>query len=79
MLIKTNQDLIELINKALVKDETITIETEKGKAIIISEEKYNSMVETLYLVSQPGLVESIKQAEKEDINSMKIYDSKEPW
>lgn len=79
MHIKNNKDLIELINKALEKDEAVTIKTDKGKAVIISEEKYNSMVETIYLVSQPGLVESIKQAEKEDINSMKAYDSREPW
>ena len=78
-MINNNQDLLELINKALECNEPITIETNKGKAIVISEEKYNSMIETIYLVSQPGLVESIKQAEKEDINSMKEYDSKELW
>ena len=79
MLIKNNQDLIDLINTALDKDEAITIETSKGNAVIVPEEKYNSMVETIFLVSQPGLVESIKQAEKEDINQMKAYNPKEPW
>ena len=79
MFIKNSQDLIDLINRVLDKDEAITIETRKGKAVIVSEEKYNSMIETIYLVSQPGLVESIKQAEKEDINQMKVYNSKEPW
>lgn len=78
-MINNNQDLLKLINKALERNEPITIETNKGKAIVISEEKYNSMIETIYLVSQPGLVESIKQAEKEDINSMKEYDSEELW
>lgn len=78
-MIKSNQDLLELINKALKSDEPVTVETNKGNAVIISEEKYKSMIETIYLVSQPGLVESIKQAEKEDINSMKEYDSRELW
>ena len=78
-MIKSNQDLLELINKALKCDEPITVETNKGNVVIISKEKYNSMIETIYLVSQPGLVESIKQAEKEDTNSMKEYDSDEPW
>ena len=78
-MIKSNQVLLELINRALECDEPVTIETNKGNAVIISEEKYNSMIETIYLVSQPGLVETIKQAETEDINLMKIYDSKEPW
>ena len=60
MIVKSSSDLIKLIDKALESGKPLTIETEKGKAIVISEENYNSMVETIYLVSQPGLIKNIK-------------------
>lgn len=37
----------------------------KGRGIIQAE--YNAMLETIFLVSQEGLVEKIKEGEKEDI------------
>ena len=79
MIVKNNQTLTKLIDEALEKDKPVTFKTNKGAAIIIPEEKYNSMIETIFLVSQPGLVEKIKKGEKEDIDSMRSYNSKESW
>ena len=53
--------------------------TKNGNAVIISEAEYNAMLETIYLVSQKGLVEKIKEGEKEDISSLPIYNPKENW
>jgi prevent-host-death family protein len=39
------------------------ITSKKGDAVLISKEDWESLQETLYLQSIPGLVESIKQAE----------------
>ena len=73
------KDLFNSIDKVIEYNETITVNTKKGNAVIISEEEFNSMIETIYLVSQPGLLEKIKKGEKEDIDSMTTYDPKEDW
>lgn len=60
-------------------NDTITVNTKKGNAVIISEEEYNAMRETIYLTSQPGLLQRIKEGEKEDISSMPVYNPNEEW
>ena len=76
---KLEQSISKSILDVVSCGRTIKIHTEKGNAIIISEEEFNSILETLYLVSQPGLVESIKKAEIENIHSMKFYNPEEEW
>ena len=73
------KDLFNSIDKVIEFNETITVNTKKGNAVIISEEEFNSMLETIYLVSQPELLEKIKKGEKEDIDSMTTYDPNEEW
>ena len=73
------KDLFNSIDNVIEYNERITVNTKKGNAVIISEEEFNSMIETIYLVSQPGLLEKIKKGEKEDIDSMTTYDPKEEW
>ena len=60
-------------------NDTITVNTKKGNAVIISEEEYNAMRETIFLASQPGLVQRIKEGENEDISSMPVYNPNEKW
>ena len=60
-------------------NDTITVNTKKGNAVIISEEEYNAMRETVFLASQPGLVQRIKEGENEDISSMPVYNPNEKW
>ena len=73
------KNLFNSIDKVIEFNETITVNTKKGNAVIVSEEEFNSMLETIYLVSQPGLLEKIKKGEKEDIDSMTTYDPNEKW
>ena len=73
------KNLFNSIDKVIEYNETITVNTKKGNAVIVSEEEFNSMIETIYLVSQPGLLEKIKKGEKEDIDSMTTYDPNEEW
>ena len=60
-------------------NDSITVSTKKGNAVIISEEEYNAMRETIYLASQPGLIQRIKEGESEDISSMSVYNPNEEW
>ena len=47
-------------------DEPIIITGKHGNKVMIDEADWRSIEETLYLMSVPGLVESIKQAKKDN-------------
>ena len=67
------------IDNVIEYNDSITVSTKNGNAVIISESEYNAMLETIYLVSQKGLVDRIKEGEKEDIASMSTYNPNEEW
>ena len=48
-------------------------------AVLVSEENWNSLQETMYLYSIPGLVESILEADKEPLSECTPYDPNEEW
>ena len=65
--------LFDYLNAAIEFDDTVLVSTKNGNAVILSETEYNSILETFYIVSQKGLVERIKEGEKEDPFKMTIY------
>ena len=73
------KNLFSSLETVVEYNDAITVNTKKGNAVIISEEEYNAMRETIYLSSQKGLVEKIKEGESEDISSMKVYNPNEEW
>ena len=73
------KNLFSFIDYVIKYNDSITVSTKNGNAVIISEAEYNSMLETIYLVSQKGLVEKIKEGEKEDISQMSTYNPNEEW
>ena len=63
--IKINQsqfDFAQLIARINEKQEPILIQETTGKAVLISEQEWNSIQETLYLQSIPGMVDSLHQS-----------------
>jgi PHD/YefM family antitoxin component YafN of YafNO toxin-antitoxin module len=73
------KNLFSSIDNVIEYNDSITVNTKKGNAVIISEAEYNAMLETIYLVSQKGLVEKIKEGEKENISKMSTYNPNEEW
>ena len=73
------KNLFSSIDNVIEYNDSITVSTKNGNAVIISEAEYNAMLETIYLVSQKGLVERIKDGEKEDIKKMTTYNPNEEW
>ena len=73
------KNLFSFIDNVIEYNDSITVSTKNGNAVIISEAEYNAMLETIYLVSQKGLVEKIKEGEKEDISKMSTYNPNEEW
>ena len=56
------KDFDGLLDTVIDLCESVSIATGKGAAILISQEEWNGLYETLYLQSIPGMVESIKEA-----------------
>ena len=73
------KNLFSSIDNVIEYNDSITVSTKIGNAVIISEAEYNAMLETIFLVSQKGLVEKIKEGEKEDISKMSTYNPNEEW
>ena len=67
------------IETVVESGKAISVISKIGNAVILSERFYNSLLETIYILSQPKLLEKIKNGEKEDIDSLNIYYPKEDW
>ena len=65
---KARGNLYSLINEVRESHEPIQITGKHGNAVLISEEDWRSIRETLFLHSVPGLVDSIKQARAEGLD-----------
>lgn len=61
--------LFQLINKTNETHEPVHIKGKRCNAVIMSEEDYNSIQETLYINSIPGLAKSIMDASNEPLEA----------
>lgn len=53
------KDIYNLVDETIKYNQPLSISTKNGTAVLISEEDYNNMMETLYIESVPGLKEEI--------------------
>lgn len=60
-------NLYRVIDEAAVSHEPVLITGKRNNAVLVSEEDWSAIQETLYLLSIPGMRESIKQGMEEDI------------
>ncbi len=58
--------LYKLIDETATTHQPIVITGKRGNAVLVSEEDWNAIKETLYLLSVPGMRESIVDGLKED-------------
>lgn len=75
------QNLFQLVADVNIGFNPITIVNNKGKnAVLISEEEWKNIEETLYLSSIPGLVDDINNIRKtENWESAKEFNIDEEW
>jgi prevent-host-death family protein len=78
---KARQNLFQLVADVNVGFNPITIVNNKGKnAVLISEDEWKNIEETLYLTSIPGLVDNINDIrQNEDWNAAKEFNPDEEW
>ena len=62
----------ELIRQSVTGHRVFHIMSKAGDAVLLSQEDYDNLIETLDLLSQPGLLKSVKKAKKE-IKEGKTY------
>lgn len=72
------KNIYSLVEQTIKYNEPINVSTKDGNAILISEDDYRSLMETLYIESVPGLKEEIIKGMKEPIEEY-IDESKVNW
>lgn len=73
------KSLSNYIDSVIEYNDSITVTTKNGNAVIVSEDEYNEMLENINSTSLKDLVEKIKEGEKEDIETMSSYNPNEEW
>lgn len=75
------QNLFQLVSDVNVGFNPVTIVNNKGKnAVLISEDEWKNIEETLYLSSIPGFVDDVKKIdEKEDWKVAEEYNPNDKW
>lgn len=62
-------NLYRLIDQVNEESEPLTITGQRGNAVLVGEEDWQAIKETLFLASVPGLTESIRQARADGIDA----------
>ncbi|MRI58849.1 MAG: type II toxin-antitoxin system prevent-host-death family antitoxin [Epsilonproteobacteria bacterium] len=65
---KARENLYKLIDEAAQTHEPIVIKGKRNSAVLLSEEDFRAIQETLYLLSVPGMRESIVEGMKTPID-----------
>ena len=61
-------NLYKLIDDASASHEPVVITGKRGNAVLLSEDDWNAINETLYLLSVPGMRESIIEGIQENLD-----------
>ena len=69
-------NLFKLLKGLAKENRVYRITSKEGDAVLLSEEDYGSLMETLELLSVPGMAKSIRRA-KQDIKEGKTYSMEE--
>lgn len=73
---QARKDLFTLLRRSVRGHQQFRISSKEGEVILLSQEDYENLLETLELLSTPGLLKSIRQARRE-ISQGKTYSLKE--
>ena len=77
---KARANLYQTVSEVNESSQPITITNNRGKnAVLVGEEDWKAIQETLYLNSIPGLSQSILASKEEDLSECTSYDPNEEW
>lgn len=72
------KNLFKYVSQAIDYNDVININTKSGNVVMMSEEDYNGLMETLYLSSIPGLKDRLKEASN-DPDSEFVNENEVEW
>ena len=70
--------VFDYISQTIEFNEVVNESTKNGNDVIISESDYNAMLETLHILSVPGLIEEIKSAGETPLSEC-VSESEVTW
>ncbi len=73
------KNVFGFVDQAVTYGEVINVTTKNGNAVLLSEQDYRSLLETVYLTSIPSMTESLRAAAAEPLEDCVPYDHEEPW
>ena len=77
---KVRANLYQTVSEVNESSPPITITNNRGKnAVLVGEEDWKAIQETLYLNSIPGMSQSILASKEEDLSECTSYDPNEEW
>ncbi|WP_455031184.1 type II toxin-antitoxin system Phd/YefM family antitoxin [Oribacterium sp.] len=77
---KARAKLNQIVSEVNEYSQPITITNNRGKnAVLVGEEDWKAIQETLYLNSIPGMSQSILASKEEDLSECTSYDPNEEW
>lgn len=72
------KNIFSILEQTIKYNEPVNISTKEGNAVVLSEEEYNGMMETLYLSSMPATKENIIEGLSTSIDDC-ISESEVEW
>lgn len=73
------KNLFSYVDQAVTYGDIVNISTKNGNAVMLAEDEYNSLLETLHLTSIPGMTERLHKAAEEPLDQCVKYDPSEEW
>ena len=73
---RARQTLFDVLKKSVKGHVPVQITSKNGDAVLISKEDYEGLLETLELLSTPGMAKSIREANA-DIKAGRTYSHKD--
>lgn len=72
------KNMFSFIDQAIKYNDVVNISTKNGNAVILSEEDYNGLMETLFICSSPGMKEKVMEGLKTPISEC-ISENEVEW
>jgi prevent-host-death family protein len=70
---QARNELFSVMNSVL-ENERIVVTSKKGNMVLISEEYWEEIVETIYILSDPDMSGAIKEARETPTSELKVFD-----
>lgn len=72
------KNVFSMLEQTVRYNETLNISTKDGNAVVLSEEDYRSLMETVSLLSVPGMREKLLEAKAEALSDS-VPESEVEW